>query len=215
MKKTLYIFGAGGFGKEVLDIVRAGYQDTYKHVAFLDDGVENGTTIVNTKVEGGMDTARALSPETCEFVIALGSPALRKRLTHMIADMGHSFATLIDPTAIIQPSATIGEGTIVLPRVVVSSAAHIGQHCLLNIGAIVGHDVKMDDFVVVSPAAVLLGNTYFAEGVEVGSSATLYPGIKVGAWAKIAMCSAVYKDVPEEATVAGTPARIMRIKKDS
>lgn len=44
-------------------------------------------------------------------------------------------------------------------------------------------------------------------GATVGSNATVAPGVRIGAYAMVAIGSVVHRDVPDHALVAGNPAR--------
>jgi acetyltransferase-like isoleucine patch superfamily enzyme len=52
--------------------------------------------------------------------------------------------------------------------------------------------------------------TYVEEAVSIGSSATILCGIRIGKGAVVGAGSVVTKDVPENAVVAGNPAKIIK-----
>ena len=50
------------------------------------------------------------------------------------------------------------------------------------------------------------------DGVLVGASAVVIEGVRIGAGAVVAAGAVVTEDVPSNAVVAGTPARIIKMK---
>ena len=206
----LIIVGAGGFGRETLEIAQTSYAEMFDSYAFVDDGASLPQYIEGVPLLGCRDVLPALDPEQNQVVVAIGNTRIRYELAAFVRQCGLDSATLIDKHAIVRDSAQIGAGTVIAPAAVVSSHARIGDYVIINAGAMIGHDVVMESFSEANPHATLLGNVQIGEGALVGSNATLFPGIKVGAWSKIAMGSVVYRNVDLNVMVSGNPARIMR-----
>ena len=77
MKEPLFIYGAGGLGKEILSLVRAlGY---FEPAGFLDDGIRKNTTVKGLKVLGGLDVLNTFSTPV-NVILALGDPASKSIL---------------------------------------------------------------------------------------------------------------------------------------
>ena len=209
--KRLLIWGAGGFGREALDIVRESRQNPYSEIAFIDDDdkLPVGTSIHGAVVKGNSTILKELEPRDFEICIAVGKPALRRKLVRIARQSGYTLATLIDASAVVRSSAVIEEGVIIGAQAFVSSDARLVAHSLINVGCVIGHDVTIGSFSVVSPGALILGGVILGEGVEVGSGASIFPGTIVGSWSKISMGSAVYKNVDDNMIVAGNPCRPM------
>src|SRR5690554_2385894 len=106
----LVIVGASGFGKEVAWLSR---RLGLNVKGFLDDGVESGSEFFNYPILGKVSDWPGYS--TCKFVVAIASPRVRKFVVEkMCQDKSPDFATLIDPSAILEDdSLEIGAGTIV------------------------------------------------------------------------------------------------------
>ena len=75
--------------------------------------------------------------------------------------------TTIHPTAIVDPGATIGEGTRVWHFVHVCGGATIGARCVLGQNVFVGPEVRLGDGVKVQ------NNVSIYEGVEIEDEAVL------------------------------------------
>src|SRR5690606_8201359 len=90
--------------------------------------------------------------------------------------------------------------------------AEIGEHCIINSGAVIEHDCKLGNFVHISPKAALAGDVKVGEGTHVGIGAMVIPGINIGKWVTIGAGAVVLKDIPDGVTTVGNPARIIKEK---
>jgi sugar O-acyltransferase (sialic acid O-acetyltransferase NeuD family) len=212
MTNTL-IFGAGGFGKEILDILLSTLSCGKVKAFFLDDSVPQGSDLDGVIVVGNSDYLKAT--EDSIVTIAIGNPRIRRILTQRVIEANLPFATIIDHTAQLRRNAQVGTGSILCANTILSVNAHIGEHNVVNIGATISHDVTTGPYTVISPGAIILGEVTIGEGVEIGAGAIIHPQVKIGNWCKIAMGAVVYKDVPDNAIVSGNPARTMIIQPEN
>jgi acetyltransferase EpsM len=205
--KRLLIVGAGGLGRELVDIVREHRPCPYTDIAFIDDVLPADTLIDGVPVIGNRSVLGDMPPGSVEVCVAVGSPAVRRTLVEDVERYGHSVARIVDPCALIRPSATVQEGTIVLARAVISSHASVDPHVVINIGAVIGHDVSIGRYAVIGAGALISGGAIIGEGVLIGAGATVLPGTTVENWSKVAMGAAVFTRVAAKTTVLGNPAR--------
>ncbi|HRB18412.1 MAG TPA: hypothetical protein PK224_21660, partial [Nitrospira sp.] len=160
--KTLFIVGAGGLGREVVDIVQSSPLAAEYALAFIDDTVAPGTIVHGVEVVGSRAFLRAVDPEQSAVCVAIGSPAVRRDLIGEIESWGLSLPAIVDASALIRPSVVLGPGVIVGARAFVSSQSVIGAHAVINPGVLVGHDV------VIGPFAVIGGGAMLSGGAKVG-----------------------------------------------
>lgn len=113
------------------------------------------------------------------WIIAVGDNVARKSEAERI---GGTFGVAIHPSAVVSPSARIGDGTIIMAGAVVQAAAVIGRHCIINTGASVDHDCVLEDFVHIAPGAHLCGWVDVGEGALVGVGVGIEPGVIIPAW---------------------------------
>jgi sugar O-acyltransferase (sialic acid O-acetyltransferase NeuD family) len=143
---------------------------------------------------------------------AVGDPHIRERMMLEAASFGLAAAPVVHPSAIVAPTARLGEGIVVFPRVVISVDTEIGQHTHLNTAASIHHDVRIGRYVTVSPGAHLCGNTAVEDFAYVGAGAVVAPGhperpLTVGRGAMIGAQSCVVRDIPPAVVACGVPAR--------
>ena len=189
----MILYGAGGHGKVIKEIIEA---CGGKVEAFVDDNPainERASVPVVHSVEGND-----------EVIVSIGSNSARKAIAEKL---DCRFGVAIHPSAIVSPSARIGEGTVVMPGAIINADAVIGRHCIVNTGASVGHDCHLEDFCHVAPHATLCGTVHLGEGVWIGAGAVVNPNIEIGEWTVVGSASAVTDNVEPNVTVAGVPAR--------
>lgn len=214
MVRPLLLIGAGGFGREVVEAVRAVNEarPTWDLLGFLDDGPSLvGAEVDGVPVLGGAGEA-ARFPEA-SFVVCTGSPAnyfSRKRLVRRLALPPERFATIIHPGAHVAGLAEIGPGTALLATAVVTSRARVGAHVAVMPGVVVTHDDEVGDFVTMAAGAKLAGGVRVDEGAYVGAGALVRENLSIGAWSLVGMGSVVTHSVPACQVWAGVPARRLR-----
>jgi UDP-N-acetylbacillosamine N-acetyltransferase len=201
-RKPLLIWGAGGHGKVVADIARAcGHGD----ICFLDDRAIAGGQVCGIQVFRPADLGGRFTG--LSFLIAIGDNEVRARWFSLAKKWGWTPATLIHQSAVVSPSATVGFGTVVMPRVVVNASAVVGNNCILNTSSVVEHDCLIGDHVHISPSATLAGTVRVGSYTHIGMNACILPGMEVGTHAVIGAGAVVTKRVSDKTTVIGVPAR--------
>ena len=85
---------------------------------------------------------------------------------------------------------------------VLGGRATVGRNCHIGAGAVLA--------VVIEPASAT--PVVIEDGVLVGANAVVIEGVRVGRGAVVAAGAVVIQDVPENAVVAGCPARVIKMK---
>jgi sugar O-acyltransferase (sialic acid O-acetyltransferase NeuD family) len=205
VNQTLIIWGAGGHGKVAADTALA--MGCYSRIEFVDDAPElYGASVLGFPVIGGSGAISA----GAEVFIAVGDNSHRAKVAARIRDLGARLATLRHPSAMISSFASVGEGTLIMPRAVINAGASLGGNCILNTGAIVEHDCVVHNFVHLSPAACIGGNVHIEEAAHLGIGAIVLPGIRVGARSVVGAGCVVNRNLPKDVVAVGVPARILR-----
>jgi sugar O-acyltransferase (sialic acid O-acetyltransferase NeuD family) len=119
-------------------------------------------------------------------------------------------ATVINPSAVMASSSSLGSGSYVNALAAIGGASRIGAFAFVNRSASVGHHAEIADFVSIGPGAVIAGYAQIGTGVTVGAGAVVLPKVRVGSNAVIAAGAVVTKPVEPNSLVAGNPARVVR-----
>lgn len=204
----ILLIGAGGHGRAVLETLRdAGWPPP---AGVLDDNPAS-TGLPGVPHLGPIAAAEALRQQGLESAhVALGDNHRRQALGEWLAGLGYALPVLRHPSAVVAGSARIGDGSVLLPRVVLGAGAGVGRHVILNTGCIVEHDSQLEDAVHVAPGAVLGGGVRVGAAALVGLGAALKPGVAIGAGAMVGVGAAVICDVAPGLRVGGTPALPLR-----
>ncbi len=210
MLQSIYVYGGGGHGKVIMDIIRSQWGDAAIKGVLDDDPAKKGETFYGHKIVGSLSDLKEDSEVS--FIIAIGDNAVRAEKAMLLAGLNKPFITLIHPSAIVAPSAKIGVGTVIMPGVIVNADAVIGNHCIVNTGAVIEHDCVVRDFSHIAPNTVLTGGVQVGAFTLIGSNSVVVPYKKVGDHCLVGAGSVVTKNIPDFALVRGNPARVIKIK---
>lgn len=142
------------------------------------------------------------------FIIAVGDNRLRNKIYINLQQKQLTPANAIHPSAVIDASATIAlQGVMIAAHVTINPLASIGIGAICNTGCIIEHECNVGEFAHIGPGAVLCGNVKIGSGSFVGANAVIKQGITIGKNAIIGAGAVVVKDVPDDVTVVGVPAR--------
>ena len=192
----MYLYGASGHAKVIIDILKANGLDV--ECLFDDNKAINslsGKTVRHDYQGEG------------PVIFSIGSNKVRKLLDEK---WQADYATAIHPSAIISPTATVDKGSVVMQGAVIQTEATIGKHCIINTGATIDHECRIGDYVHVSPNATICGDSEVGEGTWIGAGSTVIQCVKIGKWCVVGAGSVVIHDLPDGVLAVGNPARIIR-----
>lgn len=212
--KQVAIFGASGFGREVMPLARqqwAASGETHQLV-FVDDhppAAECNGYRVLTYAEW------LAQPATSWHInIGIANSAVRKQLVERCIADGVHFFEVRAANVVQMDDVQLGEGAILSSFVTLTSNIRIGQHFHANIYSYVAHDCVIGDFVTFAPGVKCNGNVVIEDHAYIGTGAIIKQGqpgapLVIGRGAVVGMGAVVTKSVPAGVTVLGNPARVL------
>ena len=183
------IYGASGFGREIMPLAKAQYHSVFSDVrfVFVDDGANsdilNGYPILTYSDFLSCDSINKF------VVLTIANSVIREKLV-----------------------AKCDEGAILCHFTQLTSNIRIGKQFHANISSYVAHDCVIGDYVTFAPGVRCNGNIHIHDHAYIGTGAIIKQGtpakpLVIGKGAVIGMGAVVTKDVPPGVTVVGNPAK--------
>jgi acetyltransferase EpsM len=205
---SIFLYGTGGHARSVFEVLHR--QGEYEVTAVLDDAADPGARFRGLSVLGGREALPTLAEQgPHQGFVAVGNNRQRREIVGLAAAEGLTFALAVDPSAVVARDVSLGRGTVVMPRVVVSTGSIVGGHVILNTGCTVDHDCQVGDFAHLSPGANVSGECVIGAASHLGIGCSVIQRISIGEAALVGAGAAVVKDVPPGAVFAGVPARLL------
>ena len=205
----MLIVGAKGFAKELLEVIIQG--NLGAKITFYDDVSEYLPKLLfgKSSILRNEDEAKFYLKRSDErFALGVGNPKMRHRLCEKFIALGGRLTTVISPFAKIgKYNNFIQEGNNILTNVVIESNNIIGKGCLIHVGSLISHDVVIGDFCEISPHSNLLGNVVIGKLCSIGTGSIILPKVKIGDNVTVAAGAVVTKNVMDNMTVIGVPAK--------
>lgn len=199
---TIVIVGAGGHGREVLDVVEACGRS---FLGFVDDGAPALEPLVrrSARLLGGRAELEGLH---ATVVLGLGDSGTRRRVGEALGAIRWADA-LVHPLASCGGDVDLGVGSVLTAGARLTTHITVGRHAYVGPNATIGHDATLADYVTVLPGATVSGDVHLGVGVCIGTGANLRQGVRVGEGAVVGAGAVVLTDVEAGTTVGGVPAR--------
>lgn len=213
MTRLIGIYGASGFGREVMPVAREQYERDGARLVFIDDDIAtSGGRINGHDVLTWRAFAEDAAADGAAVAVAIADAGIREQLMDRHAHAGIGSCTIRASNVVSGDNVVIGEGAILQPFVMLTSDIRIGRGFHANIYSYVAHDCIIGDFVTFAPGVKCNGNVHIEDRAYIGTGAILRQGthdkpLVIGAGATVGMGAVVTKDVPPGVTVVGNPAR--------
>ena len=185
------LFGYGGHAREVAA------QINQPVTFFVDDEY----------VEGNTMPISTFDPEQYVMMIAVADCKQKKKILDKLPKKT-KFFTFIHPTALImEKNIEIGEGSFIGANSILTTNIKLGKHSIINRGNQIGHDCEIGDYFSMMPGAVISGNVEIGECCWISTNSSIREKTKIVSNVLIGMGAVVVKDILEEGTYVGVPAK--------
>ncbi|MBI4234983.1 acetyltransferase [Candidatus Peregrinibacteria bacterium] len=204
--KDIFIFGAGGHGKVILDILM---ECDLKIQGFIDENPEKvGQTVSGYPILGGWEVLE--KSKNAALSLGIGNNIMREKTFAKAQSLGCDILSAIHPRATISRDTKIGEGSVIMANAVINPGVIMEEGVVVNTGATVDHDCFLKRFCHVHPGGNLAGRVILGEFSYVGTGTAIIQTLTIGKNVIIGAGAAVVKDLPDNVTAVGVPAKIIK-----
>lgn len=207
----MIIIGAKGFAKEVLEIF-AQKNEYLKEIYFFDDISDPCPAYLYDQfpILRNEKQVAELFKDIPDFVLGIGGTSIRQKLFSKFIALGGNPFTLVSPKAHIgHYNTTIDVGCTIMSGVQITNDVIIEKGTLINLNATIGHDTHIGQFCDIMPGANISGNVRIGEKCAIGTGSVILPQVTIGNNVTVGAGAVVNKDVPDNTTVVGIPAKAL------
>ena len=207
-ERALYICGASGLAREVLELARSvnaieGRWDWKGFIGKAGTGPED-------VLVAGTDELLLRASVTTDVILGMADPEIKSALVARLMKNPHlCFPAVVHPQAHVSPKVHLGQGVVVQWGCWVSTDVDLADFSFLNVACRIGHDVSIANYTSLMANVDLGGHVQVGEGCYFGTKSTVVPGVRIGRNVRIGAASLVVQNIADSLTVMGNPARVI------
>ena len=206
--EDIILIGYGGHAKSVADCIEN--SNEYRIIGYTDvKEVDCKYKYLGTDDELGRLFASGIS-KAIVTIGDVGDASLRVQKMEQLLSIGFSLPVIIDESAIISSSATIGMGAFVGKGAIINTGCKIGNGCIINTGTIVEHECMIGDYSHISVGAVVCGEVSVGRETFVGANSAICQCLHIGNNVRIGAGAVVIGDIEDNCTAVGVPAAVVK-----
>jgi sugar O-acyltransferase (sialic acid O-acetyltransferase NeuD family) len=210
IKKDIVVFGAGGFGREVMWLLEENNHDTneWNILGFVDDTPEfEGKSINGYPVIGNTNWLVKYDKEL-SVVCCIGNSKARKSVIEKLQNNHHlNYPNIISKDARVSKLVSLGQGCIICASTILTVNIRLGDFLIANLDCTIGHDAVLKDFVTIYPSVNISGYVEIGSCSEIGTGTQIIQQMKIGSNTIVGAGSVVVKNIPSNCTAVGCPAK--------
>ena len=202
--KRVILFGYSGHAYVIIEsFIAAGF--TIAGYFDYHEAKTNPYQIPYFGFEGSVDVPSIVKSD---FVFpSVGENTIRAKLVSFFEKYHLKQCVLIDPSAKVSNSTSIGLSTYVGVNSIINAQSQIGKGVIINTAAIIEHECEVQDFSHIAPAAVLCGNVNVGKGTFIGANAVVRNNTSICSDVIIGAGSVVAKSIGEKGIWVGNPSK--------
>ncbi len=203
MRKVIFV-GAGEYAESVYDSMS---KRDYDLIGFVDDtkkGSHIGRPVLASRIE------QVPGFREYAYFISIGDTEPRKRLFEEVQRLGLETINIIDRSAMIADSVSIGTGNFIGKMAVVNIGTVIGDNNMINSKALIEHHCTIKNHTRIATATTMNGDVIVEDGAYLGSMACCIGQQRLGEFSIIGAGAVVLGDIEPYCTAVGVPAKVIK-----
>jgi sugar O-acyltransferase (sialic acid O-acetyltransferase NeuD family) len=213
MTNSLVIYGASGQARVVIDLA---HSQGFKIEYIIDE-----MNLIDSKCYFGIKVVKKIIDikkiYNHSYSIAVGDNYIRRNIYNKIKKMFGDlhYPVISHTTSHISKSAKIGQGTVIMPLSVIGSYTSVENFCIINTKAAIDHDCLMEKFSSLGPGVVIGGGVNIGTGTAICIGSVVKNHINISSNCVLGANSFLNKNLPKNVVAYGTPAIIIRSRKNN
>ncbi|MBC7850753.1 MAG: hypothetical protein H7Y31_13515 [Chitinophagaceae bacterium] len=206
----MLIIGAGGLAAQIFPDIKTMY---LPDVAFWSEYetrypfIKESYEILTTDEQA----AHYFNTVSRSFILAVGLPAVRRKMAEKFTALGGTLSTFISPVSnAVSPYAVIETGATILSHTMVEPGTTIKTGVLMNKTSNVAHGCIVGEYCELGPAVILTGEVEMGEDCYIGTGTIILPRVKMGRRCTVAAGAVIKKNIPANSLVSGGTSAIVK-----
>jgi len=208
MSHKVVLLGYSGHGYIAADIFEASHIDILGYCE-VKEKEENPYDLLYLGDERSDKAVEYL--KKYDHFISIGDNLVRRKISEATRKISNKSAiNAIHPRSVLSKKINLGHGVMIGPSAVINSMSTIGNGVICNTNTVIEHECNLGNFSHIAPGTVLCGNVTVGNNTFVGAGSVVRQGIIIGNNVIIGAGTTVVKNIPDNTTVIGNPARVLK-----
>lgn len=201
----LYIYGYGGFAREVAAFLPRKTAAEYSFV--VDDEYYEDEIMYRQDVVPYSDFLSEFDSYD-QVVVAVGDTKLRKSIVHKLLTSDFNLGVNLFLKKSVQGGDnTYGKGNIFCPGSIITTNVMMDNMNHFNLNTTIGHDCGIGSYNTFSPGVNISGNVTIGDSCYFGTNSAVKEGVSICSGVTIGMGAVVLNNITEPGTYVGVPCK--------
>ncbi|QMV41701.1 acetyltransferase [Cohnella cholangitidis] len=205
--KSCIVIGGGGHAKVLIDMLNRNGYNIVGYSALSPSNQEVFRELAYLNAEIDLDSKEFSTIALFNGIGSTGNPKKRKEVFEQWTRKGYPFPAIVHPLAFVADDVRLADGAQVMVGAIVQPSSSVGENSIINTKSSVDHDCFVGNHVHISPGAVLCGDVCVEDEAHIGAGAIIKQGIRVGMGSIVGAGAVVVNNIRPGTTVVGIPAR--------